>query len=465
MRVLVGLAAVVALGAAPSAAPVTVAVSSAVSQAMIGAGIPGAEVTVVSQGHVIIDSGYGVRDLTTSTPVDAQTRFEIGSVTKQFTAAAILQLKERGKLSLDDRLGAYIPAYVAARNVTIQQLLWQTSGIPNYTDTNGFVQFSTTHAGSVDAILALVKDKPLEFTPGTKWRYSNTNYALLGRIVEIASHMPWDAYVREHIFAPAGMTHSTFNEDEASVTDMATGYAMFGGKLVPAPAMGHWALGAGSIVSTTGDLARWDDAFFGGRIVSAADVTLATTPGRLSNGTSTGYGFGWVIDRHDAQQRIDHNGGTFGYTAINEVFPALHERITVLVNDSAAQAETIASAVFAALHPDLAASENVSAAGEDLAVTARVEDQWRRVVAGNPDRTQLTAEFNRELTPQLLSTAQASFSALGPPTQWVYKGKTVDGSGTTTYAYRALFRGGVVLAVYMSVTKDGKIAGFLARSG
>jgi D-alanyl-D-alanine carboxypeptidase len=432
-------------------------------------GIPGMEMVVVSHGRVVTDAAYGVKNVDTQQPVDVHTRFEIGSITKQFTAAAILQLREQGRLSLDDRLGKYVPQYVPGRNVTLRQLLWQVSGIPNYTSTAGFrnmisLQGTTIvlgRRGNFNAMLALIRGLPLHFRPGTQWRYSNTNYVLLGRVVEIASGMSWEQYVRTHIFAPAGMHESSFMSDESHIADMATGYMMYHGHVRPTSNFIGWAFSAGAIVSTASDLAKWDAALFGGKLVSAADLRLMTTGGPLpAGGANEHYGFGWVVDRYDGQPRIWHNGGTLGFSASNQIYPRQHQAVIVLVNQAGGAADTIADATWSGLHPRLAAAANARAPGENPVVTARAKAVLAQFMSGNLDRSQFDASMNAAMTPAVVAGAKAQFAPLGAPVSWVYRGKRVAG-GTTTYAYRVTFQNGTQLNVYMSIDAQGKIAGYL----
>lgn len=420
---------------------------------------PGASVAVAEHGTLVFQRGFGVKNLDSRAPVSPRTRFEVGSITKQFTATAILQLKERGRLSLTDRLGKYIPQYAAGKNVTIEQLLWQVSGIPDYTHANHFVHIAVTHRGSLSAVLALIKGKPLEFAPGTKWEYSNTNYYLLGRVVEAASGMPWDAYVRMHIFTPAKMTDSTFMKDERAVTDMATGYEQKKSAFSPSPSFTGWAGAAGSIVSTATDLLKWDRALFGGKLISDPDVRLMTQPGRLRGGKSTGYGFGWEIGTHDGTARIAHSGGTFGFTAENDVYPELGEAIVVLQNSSAASPDLVSGEVFSALNPQLAASENRPAPGEDPAITARAKEMWRQFSTAKLDRSMLTAGMNKLLSPQVLAGADEQLKPLRAPQTWLYRGKK-SSAGLDAYEYLVTFGSGVKLNVTMTLDRGGKIAGY-----
>jgi D-alanyl-D-alanine carboxypeptidase len=467
-RVLSGVLAMGLLAAAPD-----------VRTLMTAQHIPGMEIVVIDHGKIVRDSAYGVRNVATRQAVDPGTGFEIGSITKQFTAAAILQLKERGKLSLGDPLRKYVPAYFAARKVTISQLLLQVSGIPDYTETKAFGKLvamhhgklALAHPGSFEQIVAMIKDMPLAFQPGTKFQYSNSNYVLLGHIVELASGMSWNQYIERNIFKPAGMEHSSFMEDESHIADMATGYtsgqtcAHFvshcHGDFIPTGTFLGWALGAGAIVSTATDLARWDFALLGGKIIGKDDVRLMMTPAALpAFNANSHYAFGWVIDRHDNEARVWHNGGTFGFTATNELYPDLGQGIIVLVNTTAANADNLAMTEFDRLHPALAQSQSVAAAGEDPAVTARAKMLFAQFATGNVDRSQLTPQMNQAMTPSVLETAKTQFTALGSPTKWVYRGSQAAG-GQTTYAYRVSFATGVSLNVYMTVeTQGGKIGGY-----
>jgi CubicO group peptidase (beta-lactamase class C family) len=435
------------------------AIADALQPALNISKAPGTSLAVMEHGTITIERGFGVRNVGTQAPVDPHTRFEIGSITKQFTAAAILQLKERGKLALTDPLGKYVPQYAAARAVTIEQLLWQVSGIPNYTDVPNFDRIAVSRAGSLAGVLALIRNKPLEFAPGTKWAYSNTNYYLLGRVVERASGMPWAQYVRTHIFVPAGMNEATFMEDERSAADMATGYELKNNKLVASPPFGGWADSAGAIVCTAADLLKWDRALFGGKIVSAADLRLMTQAARLRNGEATEYGFGWVVSKHDGTPEFSHAGGTFGFAAENEVYPKLDEAIVVLQNNSAAPPDIVAGSVFRVLNPQLVKDESRSAAGEDPAITAKAKATLRLLLNGNPDRSQLDAAMNKALTPQVLSAADEQIKAYGAPQTWVYRGKSVTAQGTT-YLWLVTFSSGVKLKIEMALDPDGKIGGY-----
>lgn len=310
---------------------------------------PGAAVLIVDHGHVVYSENYGVRDLASKAPVDDHTRFEIGSITKEMVAASILQLKEGGKLSLSDRLGKYFPQYTAGQNITLEQMLQQVSGIPNFGSAKGF---DSRNPGTTAAVLELLDDLRLDFDPGSHWEYSNSNYYLLAAIVSQVSGMPWQQYVREHIFAPSGMNESSFAKDEGSIADMAIGYTQPGkkaGELVKSEPMNGWAGGAGDIVSTTRDVAKWDEALFSGKIVDAADLKLMTVPGPFP-AMGGGYGFGWVIDSYHGFQRFWHPGQTNGFVAANMVYPTLGEDVIVLCNLSFVDSQKLGELIFNVWH-------------------------------------------------------------------------------------------------------------------
>ncbi len=234
-------------------------VTATVGQRLVLTHAVGIAVAVVEHGRVVYAHGFGARNRHSNTPVDVATRFEIGSDTKQFTAAAVLQLKEQGRLSLDDRLAKYVPNFPHADELTLRELLYQTTGLFNYVDTNHMVQITQTSTGSFEKIERMAAG-PLHFTPGSRWEYSNTNYIALGRVIEIVSGESYDSYIRQHLFAPAEMDQTTTIDREQHVADMATGYwhgMRKTGPLIVAPEIGaSWTWSAGEIVSTVGDLAK-----------------------------------------------------------------------------------------------------------------------------------------------------------------------------------------------------------------
>jgi CubicO group peptidase (beta-lactamase class C family) len=435
-----------------------VALSAALQNAVQANNTPAAQIGVMRAGSLVVDDAYGMANIGRRIPATQRTQFEIGSVTKQFTAAAILQLKERGKLKLSDRLGKYVPEYPRGKNITLEQLLWQVSGVPNYTEVNHFVHIAGSTPGGVDPAIALIANKPLDFAPGTRFEYSNTNYLLLGAVVARVSHLPWETYIREYVFKPAGMTHSGFIQDEPRLPDAATGYQRGkNGRLEVAPPLhGPWAGSAGAIVSTVADMARWDAAFFGGKIVAPQDVRLATTAHHLASGKSTGYGFGWFVDEKAGQPAIEHSGGTFGFASVNEYFPKLHEFVIVLTNVAGLDPAFIANQTFDALHPAIAAAERKPAKGEDHAITALAREWLHRMQTGEIDRSQLSAAFAKHLTPQMVGSMKDGLAPFGNPTSFIYRGKS-SMNGSTAYRYSVGFKGAAITFT-IALDNHGKVS-------
>ncbi len=434
----------------------TVAVDEAVQTAMHAQRVPGAEIAIAEGNTLSLDQGYGIANVKANSAVTSATQFEIGSITKQIAAAAILQLKEQGKLKLSDRLGTFVPKYVPGRNVTLRQMLWQISGIPDFMFVHGFPTFwrlMLRNPGGFTSALALIKDQPLQFTPGTSYAYSNSNYVLLGEVIARVTHISWQDYVRKNILSRAGMIQTSFMEQVPPLSNMAVGYREDPkGVMVPGPSFGHWPGAAGSIVSTATDIARWDQAFFAGKIVSQKDVELATTAHILPSGESTGEGFGWDVDTYDGQPRFSYTGRTNGFTAENEYFPKTGEAIIILTNSADEQVRLIANAVFAVLHP--APARATPAPGEDPKVTALLKEWIHRLQTDDIDASQLSPQASSaDLTEneQILRKFGALMAA-------IYRGKAVDKT-ETHYRYTLQFKGASLLMV-MALDTDGKIASF-----
>ncbi|MBC5806319.1 MAG: hypothetical protein DLM53_12330 [Candidatus Eremiobacter antarcticus] len=366
----------------------TARVDAAVGKIVSSSLVPGAQLAIERRGAVVYERAYGVADAARKKAVNLRTRFEIGSITKQVTAAAVLQLVEAHRLNLDDPLEKYVPQYKPGAAVTLRQLMWQTTGIPDYTALPRFMHSTINTPGSFERILALIADKPLDFAPGTRWAYSDTNYILLGRVIEAASKMSYNEYIREHIFRAAGMSRTGTIADEGAMRDMATGYSSRNGRQGPTARFSDpWAWSAGNIVSTAADVLKWDDALFRGKLLSLQSVALMTTPGTLSDGTPTSYAMGWVVDTQDGHKRIWHNGGTVGFGSSNMLYPDDGLRIVALINDASIPPETLTARVFEALNPGLAAATDHAVAYEDPAVTPRAKDIMRglrRVIYTRP---------------------------------------------------------------------------------
>jgi CubicO group peptidase (beta-lactamase class C family) len=300
--------------------------------------IPGASLAVARNGHVVKARGYGLANLELGVPAGERTFYEIGSNTKQFTAAAILLLVEERKLGLDDPLTRFFPAIPPAwSGITVRHLLTHTSGIQNHVAVPGFLKlfktdlFFETTPGPEELLDTFFK-LPLEFRPGATWAYDNTGYILLGYIVEKVSGKPYWAFLDERIFKPLGMTSTRSTDPQPLVAGRASGYEWvapaFRNRPVLLPAI---AFSAGSILSTVEDLSRWDAALQGEKLLRRSSLEQMWTPARAADGSalSFDYGFGWFVDSYRGHRFVQHSGGTPGFSSA--IYRFLEEKLAVIL--------------------------------------------------------------------------------------------------------------------------------------
>jgi len=288
-------------------------------------------VLVARAGEVLLSQGYGMANLEHGVANTPQTKFRLGSVTKQFTAAAILQLQEQGLLNVNDPISTYLPDYPQAEQITLHHLLTHTAGVPNYTGFADYAQKKRT-AMILDDVIAWFSNKPLEFTPGDRYCYSNSGYVVLTKLIEASSGQSYVDYLQHHIFEPLGMTDSGYDRPELILSHRASGYTS-------SPAGYHHAdfldmsipLGAGALYSTVEDLYKWDQALYSHAILSESSRHSIFAPmARMGEQEShVYYGYGWVIDRPNERDRVSHGGRIDGFTTSIARYP--HEQVTIIV--------------------------------------------------------------------------------------------------------------------------------------
>jgi len=327
----IALAALLA-AALPAAAKTPAEKADAFLVGLIKANDPGVAVLVAQGGKILFEKGYGLADREHHVPVSPQTTFLIASVTKQFTASAILKLQEEGKLSVDDKLSKYIPDFPRGNEVTLRHLLTHTSGIHSYTVEPGF-RNEVTNATTIEAIIEAMKKYPYDFDPGAKWHYDNAGYRLLGYIVEKVSGQSYGDFLRENFFQPLGMTNTGVYGAHADLPHEALGYCLgTNGFTRPLNFDMSWWGGAGAIYSTVEDLYRWNEGLFNGRVLDAASLQAAFTPVKENEAqvnSDSGYGFGWEVRRARGLRVIWHNGGLDGFRSM--LLRAPDEKFTVAV--------------------------------------------------------------------------------------------------------------------------------------
>ncbi len=284
-------------------------------------------VLVARDGHAIVQAGYGQADVEWDIPSGPETEFRIGSMTKQFTAMAILILQDRGKLRLSDPICRYVPRCPPAWGpVTIQELLLHTAGIPDYTDVPGFERTQSVPA-TPEQLVARFRDRPLRFRPGSRFEYSNAGYVLLGIIIERASGLSYERFLHDAILAPLGLTHTGVDHQALILPRRARGYAREGATLRNAPPIDpSVAYSAGALYSTVGDLLVWDEALYAGHLVSRAALEEMFT---AHHGP---IGYGWAIDSLFGRRMAHHNGEISGFVSNIARFPDQHVLVVVLSN-------------------------------------------------------------------------------------------------------------------------------------
>jgi len=312
-----------------------------IAQEPIDAGrAAGMSIAVVRGADTILLKGYGYADLELDVPTPAHAVYEIGSVTKQFTAAAVLQLQERGLLSLDDEITTYLPDYpTQGHRITIRRLLDHTSGIKGYTEMPQFWSTMVSRALPRDSLVALFAPEPFDFAPGDAMIYNNSAYFLLGLIIEKASGQSYEDYIQERLFAPAEMSDSRYCSQSAVVKRRAHGYQMGDHGLERASYLDHtWPYAAGSICSTAWDMVAWNRALHGhgdgGGLLSADAYRALITPGTLNDGTPLRYAKGLSVFEVDGRRRISHGGGIFGFVSESRYYPDDDLIVVVLINST-----------------------------------------------------------------------------------------------------------------------------------
>jgi CubicO group peptidase (beta-lactamase class C family) len=291
-------------------------------------------VVLVSQnGKVLFEKAYGMMDREHSVAADTKTRFRIGSITKQFTAAAILKLQEEGKLNVNDKLSKYFPDFPRGPGVTLQHLLTHTSGIRSYTDRTNFT-LDATNVISPAELINSFKHEPYDFDPGEKWRYDNSGYVLLDCIIEKVSETSYATFLRRNFFQPLGMSDTGVDDSPRPRRHEALGYSYSNEQFNRAVSLDpSWTIGTGNLYSTVEDLNKWNEAIFNGRVLKPASLKSAFTPAKTSENedddSGDGYGYGWFVSKWRGLLEISHGGYLPGFNSVLLRIP--NEKFTVII--------------------------------------------------------------------------------------------------------------------------------------
>lgn len=323
--------------AAPVPAETIDKISAAVKEGIDQKKVASIAVGVVKDGNLVLARGYGWSDLENDVPATAESVYRLGSITKQFTALAVMQLVEQGKLSVDDELTKFLPDYpLADHKVTVHQLLNHTSGIKSYTSRQEFFKQARNDL-SHDELLALFKSEPFEFEPGARWQYNNSGYYLLGMIIEKASGQSYSAYLDDHIFKPLGMTATRYGDMQPIIRHRAMGYKLMKGQLVNDEPMSMNPPGAaGALVSNVLDLIKWHQALESGTLLKSESFEAMYRETKLPEGQTRPYGYGWGVGELAGHRKLSHGGGINGFSTMIARYPTDRLAIILLSNTAGA---------------------------------------------------------------------------------------------------------------------------------
>jgi D-alanyl-D-alanine carboxypeptidase len=416
-------------------------------------GVPSASLAVVKDGKIAYLQAYGNARLDPQTPATSEMRYSIGSISKQFTAAAILMLAEEGKLSLDDPVSRYVSGLTRGNEVTIRELLSHTSGYQDYWPQD-YVMPLMLKPVTPNGILDRWARIPLDFDPGTKWQYSNTNYVVAGVIVEKVSGMPLWTLLGKRVFTPLGMKSIADTNEKALPPNDPRGYFRYAlGPLHPAPKEGPgWMFAAGELAMTAEDLAKWDISIINQSVLKPASYQEMETVVLLKNGAPTRYGLGVGVSTVDGHRVLAHGGEVSGFTAENIVLPDDKIAIVVLTNQDAAEAASqigsqVRSAMLKSLNP------------QDQKEDEKIRKVYDGLQQGKIDRSLFTDNANFYFNDQALKDYSSSLGTLGAPQSFSPSGSSLRG-GMTERIYEVTYpTKNLVIIIYEM--PDGKFEQYL----
>ena len=405
--------------AAPLSPTQIAAIDAAAQKALARTGVPAVSIAVVRDGQIAYKQAYGVQKAGVAARADA--RYKIASISKQFTAAALLLLAEDGKLSLDNPVSKYLPDLTRAREVKLRQLLSHTSGYRDFWPQD-FSFADMERPTTPGHILDKWARVPLDFDPGTRWQYSNTGYVVAGQIVEKVAGVPLFEFLKARVFDRLGM-HPV--DQDSGMTDAdPLGYHRYalGPVLVEKQSAPGWLYAAGELAMTASDLARWDISVIDQSVMKPASYREQQTEVLLTSGAGTNYGLGVDVDISKGHRRISHGGEAVGYLSENRIYPDDRAAIVVLDNADFGNAQTsIADSIEKILFAD---------AGD----ISRAKTVFEGLRAGKIDRAQFTANGNYYFTPQAITDYSTSLATLGEPQSFVRRSSSLRG-GFTAEAY------------------------------
>lgn len=398
--------------------------------------IPGAAIAVVKNGRVVKAEGYGLASVEFNVPAIKETVFEIGSVSKQITAAAVMLLVEEGKVNLDEKISKYLPATPDAwRNVSVRNLLTHTSGIKSYTGLSGF---ELTKRLTRDEFIKTLGAHPLEFETGARYSYSNSGYNLLGFIVEAASGKSYWDFTRERIFKPLGMNKTANRDPKYIIPNRATGYEWENGSLVGRDYDLTDVFSAGAIVSTVEDLAKWDAALRGDTLLKKETKAQMWTPVTLNDGKPYPYGLGFRLSEVRGHKLIFHSGQTAGFGANISRYVDDDLTVIVLTNLGEIGMGTLLANGIAKIYIPAISLKNLKPQTEpDAKISQMVSSALRERLENKLNPEYLTDELIKSLSTTRAKNNNQRINSFGAIKNLIFVGSETSTSSAKIYRYKA----------------------------
>ena len=443
LRISAALLALVA--SAASAQPLSLAevsqIDQLVTKTLSDTGVPSAEIAIVRNGRLVLNKAYGKAN--EALPANPGLPYQIASNSKQFTAMAILLLRDEGGLSLDDHVAKYVPGIADGDRITVRELLSHESGLQDFWPQD-YSFADMENSTTPQHIVEKWAEKPLDFRPGERWQYSNTGYVVAGMIAEKVSRKPLLTFLHEKIFDPLGMT-SVRDQDDTNTPDFPAGYKRDAlGPVRIARQPGHgWLYAAGELSMTAADLAKWDIARMDRSLIPVSDWVEQETPVLRSDGRTNGYGLGVYNVYKRERHVIDHGGEAVGFLTQNTVYPDSRDAIIVFTNsDFSGATGTLTTGIEKIVldAPEPALSNETDRAGA-------VRDVYNMIVAGQLDRGRFTDNLNYYFNPTTVGDYRTSLAPLGPPTSFESLGPPRLRGGFVNRNFTIHYSGGKDLAL------------------
>ncbi|MFN0087931.1 MAG: serine hydrolase domain-containing protein [Blastocatellia bacterium] len=415
--------------------------------------IPGMSLVILRDGQIVHAKGYGLSNVEHRVAVKPETIFQSGSVGKQFTAAAVMLLVEDGKVGLDDRIPKYFPDAPAHwKNITVRHLLTHTAGTTDYPPNFDFRRDYTE-----DELLKRAAEIPLAFQPGERWSYSNMGYVMLGILISKATGKFYGEFLRERVFTPLGMSTARIITEEEIIPNRSSGYRLAGGQLKHQEWVSRTmnTTADGSLYLTIYDMAKWDAALNGEKLLKRSSLDQIWTPVKLNNGKTYPYGFGWTLREANGHRLIEHGGAWQGFKSF--IARYADEKLTVALFANLAQTnpDRIAHGVAVLCDPRLIAADD---AAKGPRISAMLKDVLTKSMEGAADSAPFTPEARAILFPEKIKQIGASLKPLGAITGLGPAGRMEDDGIHTFFRYRIVFNDKSMFC-RLAVTRDEKIAG------